>query len=176
MKKIYIVVSRTGTLLSKMIHLITKDEYTHASLALSPELEIMYSFGRKNPLNPFIGGFVVEGKNTGTFKRFKNTRVKVLELDVTEEEYERIQDSIIDFIKNKNAYRYNYEGLLLAVFDVNIEKRNAYYCSQFVKSVLERNNVIASSQLPDITSPNDFLSLNYSNILYQGMLREYSYT
>jgi len=60
MKKIYIVISQTGTILSKIIKLVTKKEYNHASLSMEGSLEKMYSFGRKDPYNPFIGVFVIE--------------------------------------------------------------------------------------------------------------------
>ena len=59
MKKIYIILTFTGTALSRIIKLSTKDEFAHASIALDSELKEMYSFGRLNPYNPFFGGFGV---------------------------------------------------------------------------------------------------------------------
>lgn len=53
MKEIYIVLTHTGTALSRMIKWFTKDEFTHSSIALDAELKQMYSFGRLNPYNPF---------------------------------------------------------------------------------------------------------------------------
>lgn len=44
MKKIYIILTHTGTLLSKIIKMYTKDEYSHVSISLDSELEEMYSF------------------------------------------------------------------------------------------------------------------------------------
>ena len=72
MKKIYIILTHTGTTLSKIIKNYTKDEFSHVSISLDKDLNEMYSFGRLNPYNPFWGGFVHEGINFGTFKRFKN--------------------------------------------------------------------------------------------------------
>ena len=83
---VYIVISQTGTLLSRIIKLVTKAEYNHASISLAPDLDVMYSFGRKHPYNPFWGGFVKESPRWGTFKRFSQTRIMVLELAVTEEQ------------------------------------------------------------------------------------------
>jgi len=73
-KKIYIVLTYTGTILSKVIRVYTRAEYCHVSLSLDKRLRKMYSFGRLNPYNPFIGGFVHEGINVGTFKRFKKKK------------------------------------------------------------------------------------------------------
>ncbi len=58
MKKIYIVLTHTGTTLSKIIKTYTKDEFSHVSISLDLELKKMYSFGRLNPYNPFWDGFV----------------------------------------------------------------------------------------------------------------------
>ena len=69
MKKVYVVLSHTGTILSKIIRMRTGAEYTHASIALDINLKKMYSFGRLNPYFAFLGGFVREGKNFGTFKK-----------------------------------------------------------------------------------------------------------
>ena len=85
-KQLYIVISQTGTLLSRILKQITGAEYNHASISLSRDLERMYSFGRRHPYNPFWGGFVIESPRTGTFKRFSETKVLVLSVSVTEEQ------------------------------------------------------------------------------------------
>ena len=61
MRKIYIVLTYTGTFLAKIIRFYTKKEYSHVSIALDEDLGRMYSFGRINPYNAFVGGFVREG-------------------------------------------------------------------------------------------------------------------
>ena len=43
MKKIYIVLTHTGTTLSKIIKTYTKDEFSHVSIALDNKLQEMYS-------------------------------------------------------------------------------------------------------------------------------------
>ena len=89
--KIYIVLTYTGTLLSKIIKTYTKDEFSHVSISLDEELKQMYSFGRLNPYNPFIGGFVHEGINTGTFRRFIKTKTEIYSLEVNEDQYNSIE-------------------------------------------------------------------------------------
>ena len=86
MKKIYIVLTHTGTLLSKLIKKYTKYDFSHVSIALDIELKEMYSFGRLRPSNPFFAGFVHEYIDKGTFKRFYNTTAKIYSLEVTEEQ------------------------------------------------------------------------------------------
>lgn len=52
-KKIYLLLTDTGTLFSKLIKCYTKKPYNHASIAFDGELSTVYSFGRKKPKNPF---------------------------------------------------------------------------------------------------------------------------
>ena len=55
MKKVYFIVTHTGTTLSKIIKFYTKKEYSHVSISLDEGLNQMYSFGRKHAYNPFFG-------------------------------------------------------------------------------------------------------------------------
>ena len=107
MKKVYIILTNSGSLLSKVIKFYTKKEYTHVSISLDRGLRKMYSFGRLKACNPFIGGFVHESTNHGTFKRFKNTTTCIFSVDVEEEEYETIKQTIKEFKRQRRIYKFN---------------------------------------------------------------------
>ena len=111
MQKLYITLTHTGTLLSRIIKVFTKDEFSHISIALDEELEEMYSFGRLHAYNPFWGGFVHEGIDTGTFKRFRNTRTEIYSIYVTEEQFEKVGKIVSHFTENKQKYKFNFIGL-----------------------------------------------------------------
>ena len=83
MKKIYFVVSFTGTILSRMVKVYTNNNYSHVSISLDKELKRMYSFGRLHPYNPILAGFVHESPKKGTYKRFKNTVSEIYEVEIT---------------------------------------------------------------------------------------------
>ena len=59
-KTIYIILTETGSLLSRAIQVYTQKNFNHVSIAFDPELKEMYSFGRKYENNPLIGGFVIK--------------------------------------------------------------------------------------------------------------------
>jgi len=172
-KSIYVVLSQTGTLFSRVLKFFTGAEYNHSSIALSPTLDKMYSFGRLNPYNPFIGGFVEEGKNIGTFKRFYKTQAKVLEIKVSEEKYNAMKYFIEYFKQHKKSFHYNYLGVLCACFKKNHESKNRFYCSQFVRTCLACFGINNAEELPRIIKPIDFLKLNNFNVVYTGSLRNY---
>ncbi len=173
MKNIYVVLSQTGTIFSRVLKLMTGAEYNHASISLSPSLDTMYSFGRINPYNPFIGGFVEEGKDIGTFKRFYNTRAVVLELKISDEKYHAIKYFIDYFSHHRPQFSYNYLGVLFACFKKNYEPKNRFYCSQFVRTCLTSFGIDNACDLPKIIKPIDFLKLDNKKIIYQGLLKNY---
>ena len=165
MKKIYIILTHTGTALSKIIKGFTKDEFSHVSIALDIELKEMYSFGRLNQYNPFWGGFVHEYIDKGTFKRFYKTRA------ITNEQYKSIKNTIEEINNNKGNYKFNIIGLFAAGFHKKIKKQKSFYCAEFVKYVMEKADV--KSDLPDIVKPEDFKNIKGLQEIYGGLLRKY---
>lgn len=175
MKKIYIILTHTGTTLSKIIKKYTKDEFSHVSIALDVKLENMYSFGRLKPYNPFIGGFVHEYINKGTYKRFYNTKAKMYSLEVDELQYDKLKRIINDIeIENeKERYKFNILGLLAVGFNKKISIKRSFYCAEFVKYVMEKSGI--NINLPDIIKPEDFKKIDGLKLIYDGLLRKYKY-
>ena len=173
MKEIYIVLTHTGTLLSKIIRQYTKDEFSHVSISLDKDLGKMYSFGRLNPKNPFIGGFVHEYINKGTFKRFFKTKTKVYSLNITDEQYKIIENTINEINDTKEDYKFNVLGLFAAGFHKKIGKEHSFYCAEFVKYVLEKSDI--KTNLPEIVRPEDFKKLEGLELIYEGLLKKYKY-
>ena len=171
MKKIYIVLTHSGTALSKIIKGFTKDEFSHISISLDKELNEMYSFGRLNPYNPFWGGFVHEEIHKGTFKRFYKTKSKIYLLKITEEQYEDLKNNIKQIEQEKEKYKFNIMGLLAVGFHRKIGKTHSFYCAEFVKYVMEKSNI--NTKLPDIVKPEDFKNLEKAEVIYEGLLKSY---
>lgn len=172
MKKIYIILTHTGTVLSNIIKSYTKDEFSHISIALDADLTQMYSFGRLNPYNPFWGGFVHEELNKGTYKRFKKTRANVYSLFVSDEQYEKLKQRINYFNDNKEKYRFNIKGLFFVSINKQIRRKNSFYCAEFVRHVL-RFSGVPINYLPDIIRPENFKELEGLHLEYQGLFRKY---
>ena len=171
MRKIYIVLTHTKTILSRLIKEFTKYEFSHVSISLDVELKEMYSFGRLNAYNPFWAGFVHEYINKGTFKRFYKTRTKIYSLTITDEQYENIK-KIISFIKSeRKKYKFNILGLVAAGLHRKIGSDHSFYCAEFVKYVLEEANI--KTNLPEIVKPEDFKNLDNIEEIYCGLLRKY---
>lgn len=173
-KSVYVVLSQSGSLISRMLKMFTRDEYNHSSISLSPTLDKMYSFGRKKLYNPFVGGFIEESKDKGMYKRFQQTKALVFELKVEEEKYNAIKYFIDYFIEHETEFVYNYFGIFCAMFKKNYQTSRKFYCSQFVKACLETFEVENSRELPKTIKPIDFLKLKNKNIIYEGLLKNYT--
>lgn len=172
MKKIYIILTHTGTIPAKIIKMYTKAKFSHVSISLDKELNEMYSFGRLTPYNAFYGGFVHEGINFGTFKRFKNTEANIYSYEIEDEQYVKIANKIKEMKEATKRYKFNIIGLVAVAFNVRIKRKRAYYCAEFIKYLLEEADV--RKDLPDIIRPEHFLDLKELKLIYSGKLREYN--
>ena len=171
MKKIYIVLTFTGTILSRVVHIYTKQEFCHSSLSLDKDLNEMYSFGRYWAYNPFIGGFVKEEIDSGTFKRFYNTEAAIYVLEVTDWQYKLIKKEIKRMKKSKGEYSFNFLGLCAITFHKRVKRKNKYYCSEFVKHLLDTGNI--DNNLPDMVRPQDFENIDNVELIYKGKLKDF---
>lgn len=174
MQSIYIILSHTGTLLSRIIKFGTKCEFAHASIALDEDLEKMYSFGRLDPYNPFIGGFVHEHIHSGTFKRFHNTVCRIYKFDVSDEEYDNAKAIIEDFNIHKSEYKFDILGMFLVGLNVDFKRDKMLYCASFVKFVIDNSGI--DNNLNYLISPEDFKALeelDNTSIVYNGKLSDY---
>lgn len=167
MKKIYLLFTDTGTLFTRMIKLYTKKPYNHASIAFDAQFNEVYSFGRKKPHNPFIGGFVKEDLRNHLFI---NSDVAIYSLWVTEEQHMNMKKFIRAIEENKGNYKYNLTGLLTYAIKKPSHRKNAYFCSQFVAHVLKEGGVVQFHKPTSLISPYDLQCLENLQFEYEGPL------
>lgn len=173
-KQIYIVLSQTPSIVARLIRLFTRKKYSHASLSLTEDLDWMYSFGRCHPYNPFWGGFVRESPNISTFKRFRNSQIAVLAVEVTPEQLEGVRQAIENMLLEQKKYHYNYIGLFKAgINKAHDHGKYRYYCSEFVSKILIEQNIANRELFPEIIHPMNFLDLPH-DVIYKGKLCEYT--
>lgn len=171
-RKVYLVFLDTGTLLTKTINLYTKTSLNHASIALDRQLNHVYSFGRKRPHNPFIGGFVKENLHSPFFN---NTKCAVYRLTISEDEYQLLQQRIMVMEASKHLYRYNLLGLFGIMLNKEVERNNAYFCSQFVATLLQDCGVYHIAKPTSLIRPQDLREWHELKLIYQGELEQYPY-
>lgn len=171
MKKIYFILTDTGTILSRIVKHFMKDEFGHISISLDKKLRHMYSFGRLKPYNTFYGGFVHENIRKGTFKRFYKTKARIYEYQITDEQYNDLKKEILKLKKDRRKLHFNVLGLFAIYFKIKRRKDDYFYCAEFVKYVTEKANI--NLGLPELVRPEDFKNIKGSKVIYEGILREY---
>ncbi len=171
---VYIVLSHTGTFLSRLIRRVTHGEYSHASICLDGNFKELYSFGRLHCYNPIWGGYVKESPDYGTFKRFRNTTVQILRIEVTDAQYASLKQYLEAMYARRRRYHYNYVGLLLALFNRGFRQKNCYYCSEFVGSMVKQFHLTDCTCLGDVIRPMDLVALPHTDVVYTGSLSAFA--
>ena len=175
-KKVYILLTDTGTLFTRVIRLYTKANYNHVCIGFDRSLEILYSFGRKKPSNPFIAGFVNESIRQGIYEIFSETSCSLYCFEVNRKTYNRIKRNIRKFEKERDKYSYNLIGLLGVMYSIPIQRRYSYFCSQFVATVLKNSGIDFFNKSPALVAPHDFENIKQLRLIYRGKLKDYSYS
>ena len=170
MKNVYILLTRSSSLLSRLICLFTGDKYTHASIAFDEDLHAMYSFARRHASFPLPAGLVEEHINTGFYRRQGDIPCTVLSLCVSDREYYLLKDTVHAMLCRRNEYRYSILGLLLCSLSIPRESEHAYFCSQFVAFLLLKTCSLTLPKPPSLMHPQDFLSMDALDCLYEGGL------
>lgn len=174
-KKIYILLSHSGSLLSKCINRYTKEPYTHVSIAFDEELNELYSFGRLRPNNPIVAGFVKEDIANGTYKRFPGTMCALYSLEIDKIQYRNLKKEIKIFKNDATKYGYNLIGLIGYMANYPVDRKYNYFCSQFVSSLLNSSGIRLIDKPTALTSPRDFRECRDLNLVYEGNLQLYDF-
>lgn len=170
---IYLIFSKTGTWLSKGINIFSDAKYVHASISFDNNFTKMYSFGRKNPDNPFSGGFVKESLYSGVYKKNIESECVIYRLKVTEEQFSSLKDEINIFACDRHKYKYNFIGLFGVLINKPIKRKNSYFCTQFVSEVLIKSNIFDLNKSPELVRPEDLYSDGNLELVYEGLVNNY---
>lgn len=171
MKKIYILLSRTGTLPSRFIHTFTRGDFTHTSLALTPQTDRFYSYARRKLRNLFNAGIIIENIHDFVFARYPNCRCALFSLEVSDEAYEKMEGSVKELLENYEKATYNFLGAIPMRMGIRIPRKYKLVCSQFVARVLESSGEIELPKDPYLMLPNDFPKIKAIQKIYEGPIK-----
>lgn len=167
---IYIVLTRTQTVISKLIQILKKDEYTHAAIALDKDLEQMYSFGRKNTYNPFVGKFRKEHIDEGVYNFCDTLPGVIIEVSVSKQQYEKAKGLVNHFITNCDLYKYNYQGLFYTLLNKGVYREDRFLCSEFVYYILKESKIVNFKKSGNLIRPQNLLDIK-GKMVYKGNLK-----
>lgn len=169
-RRIYILLTRSQTMLSKTIHLFTGDEYTHVSIAFDGELESLCSFARRYARLPLPAGLVTEALDGGYFERHPDMPCALYSLTVPETVYSEIRSRARQMLAQREEYRYSIRGLAMCRLGIPQDRPQHYFCSQFVAELLEASGAVWLPKPPSLMRPQDFGALSELRLVYRGEL------
>ncbi|WML38851.1 hypothetical protein RCG19_16860 [Neobacillus sp. OS1-2] len=170
-RKIYVLLTDTGTIFTRIIKFYTKKPHNHASIVVDDHFNKVYSFGRRNPRNPFMAGFVQENIRGGLFR---NADCAIYCVTLTDTQFEKIIAKIREMEEHKSNYRYNLIGLIAVMLNREIDRKNAFFCSHFVATLLEESGIPIKNQKPlSLVTPHDIKESASLKLIYEGKLSSY---
>lgn len=171
---VYIFVCHTGTLLSSLIQLWTKDQYSHSLISFDASMTQMYSFGRKK-LNDDItitgasNGFAVDDINNDFYTKWKkNIKYATFVIFVTKKQRAAMIKKVKFFIENQVKFTYDMAGLFAYAAHLPHEKQWSYFCSGFVADVLQTGEVLGKKRSYSSYSPQDLAELPMAYKVNEG--------
>lgn len=170
MKTVFLLLTRSNTMLSRAIHALHGDAFTHVSISVDLQLRNFYSFARLYPEFPLPAGFVRETLDSGYFGTHRAMPSALYCLDVQDDVYAFIAARIEEMCERAADYRYSVMGLLLCQMDLAFERGRHFFCSQFVADLLEQSGALRLPKPPSLMRPMDFVGLPGLRLLYSGEL------
>ncbi len=172
MKSVYIFLTRTQSIVSKIVSFFTDETYTHAAIAFDKDLVFLYSSARKDGLKMFPAGPCREYLNRGFYTRVGKTPCAVYELKVNDEAYDRAKAEVEWFMQHQDEFKFNALGIVACKFGIAWERDNKYFCSQFVAEVLRKSNCAKLPKRDCLMRPSDYMTLPNITKIFEGDVGE----
>jgi hypothetical protein len=154
-RRLYIVVSRTGSAASDIISVFTNKNYNHASLSFDRELETTVSYNGGNNVYP-------PGMNPemlADFNKKGDASILVYSLPCSTEQKALVLQTIHDINESGSAYN------MLGLVTKHSYRPNIMFCSQFVYRMLELAGLAYFKKAGGRVEPTDFIELDYQRAL-----------
>lgn len=135
-RPLYLMISRTGTGIGRMIRTVSRYPYNHVSLSLDPELRQWVSFARYAEDIPLYGGFIAE-----TPERYlasgEDIQIRLFRLELDEARAQKLELLFSQAGSRDHTLIYNTYDAIAAALGRRLPIPNAYTCLSFACAVLE---------------------------------------
>ena len=142
---LYIILYRNKSILGDTIRAVTKEEYSHSSIAFDTNMNQIYTFGNRIVTDAFgrekrtFGASIetLDKQSAGKFRYPAFSKIQIHCIYFTEEEMDNIKAYVVNIFNHPDDYKYNISGLVKYAFGKPSESETKMFCSQFVSSVLK---------------------------------------
>ena len=166
---VYIMLVHSGTTVSNVIKAVSHSEFSHASISFDSSMDQMYSFARKDPRNPFIGGFRFESIGKGFYDQ-KEIPYAVYMVPCTESQIKKMKKRLSFFEKSATKFKFDFTGLIKNYLGIVDNPEYRWFCSRFVADILNagapKNKPYVEE--PSLQDPDDFKNDEYAHFVVSG--------
>lgn len=152
-KPIFVFLSKNGSPLSKLIVKYTQQNFSHASISLNTKLQNMYSFGPSQDDTLRLG--FVDNEDILNYKRNPTGTYALYMYIAPMDQYEAMKEAINKFKENMDNLHYSVKGLFNIMMGRPSEYENAYFCSEFVSTILSTGNPKLIKKHASLYTPGD---------------------
>jgi len=170
LKQVYILLSRTKTIPSRVVHAIDGGKYSHVSIATTLDTDSFYSYARRDEHNFLIGGLVKESTRKGVFSHYPECFCALYSLEVDDKTYKKLCRLLNEYLKRYDLCKYSFFAILPMMFGYKRDLKYKMTCSQFVALLLYKSGAAKLPKHPSLMKPNDFLHIPNIKLLYNGTL------
>ena len=148
------MLSRSETMVSRLIGLFTCEPYTHASIAFNENLTPM------------------EYADRGYYKEHYHIPCALYAFQVSDEIYNTARTLVRKMMDEQERYTYNVLGLLLCKLNIAYSRPYHYFCSEFVSNVLEKSHALKLPKPPSLMRPCDYTHIPELTLMFKGEMHE----
>lgn len=174
MERVYLVFTRSKSIVSTAVFLFTKAKFTHVSISFDEKLEYMYSFGRRLPLVNLPAGLVKEHLDQGFYAVYKKIPCEVYSMECTAESRDKAEEIIETMFRERLKYKFSAIGLVLCRLNIAQKRPYRYFCSQFVSEVLQDSGICTLEKDPSLIQPMDLYRRNDIKFITRGTVSQVS--
>lgn len=145
---------------AKFLRWYTGFPYTHTSVGLEEDMDTFYTFISKGYLVERITRYEKPGR--------PSFPCALYEIAVTEEVYERVKIMVHDYKARKKMLKYSTLGLVMCFLRIPFERKNHYFCSQFVAEVLHKCKVLKLKKRSTLYLPRDISKHKELKLIFTG--------
>lgn len=163
--KVFIMLQEHKGAIPALYKFLEGSRYNHASISTDPYLEKFFSFRTK-------WGFCVEHPFNFKKKHKEDIQVSIFEVALNEDNYFKIQESLLEFQSKKGELKFSYLGLVFGFLRIKHKFEQEYYCSRFVAETMTATTDIKLRKESSIYLPSDFKKESFK-LFFEGKAKDF---
>lgn len=163
-KYISVLLTKYSDTTSRMLQIMTRGKYTHASLGITDDE--FFSFVTR--------GFHIERPFLIAHKVKKDVPCALYRLRVPDKVYEELSWKLHQLSGCGQLYKYSRFGLFLCLLHIPHFMERHYFCSRFVAEILQNCEALKLRKSPSLYLPDDFARERQLKLCFEGTLKELS--